>query len=157
MIRRDLLTGNWKPYIDRAMSLKPCYTGGLNGGEVAASILQDAAVGKHNVSDKLSGARRLQDAIVLGYQLQRISCKDPDLSIPEWYASAQNELGQRCSSPKLGDDGALEDCENLYKEFKIIHGDLLNLHDTKTFLSNLAKLAKVTEKDTKHHSRDSGA
>lgn len=34
MIRRDLLTGHWKPYIDRAMSLKPCYTGGVNGGEV---------------------------------------------------------------------------------------------------------------------------
>ena len=34
MIRRDLLTGHWKPYIDRAMSLKPCYAGGVNGGEV---------------------------------------------------------------------------------------------------------------------------
>ena len=34
MIRRDLLTGHWKPYIDRAMSLKPCYGGGTNGGEV---------------------------------------------------------------------------------------------------------------------------
>ena len=34
MIRRDLLTGHWKPYIDRAMSLKPCYDGGTNGGEV---------------------------------------------------------------------------------------------------------------------------
>lgn len=34
MIRRDLLTGNWKPYLERAISLKPCYEGGSNGGEV---------------------------------------------------------------------------------------------------------------------------
>lgn len=34
MIRRDLLTGHWKPYLERAISLKPCYEGGTNGGEV---------------------------------------------------------------------------------------------------------------------------
>lgn len=34
MIRRDLLTGHWKPYLERAISLKPCYEGGINGGEV---------------------------------------------------------------------------------------------------------------------------
>lgn len=28
MIRRDLLTGHWKPYLERAISLKPCYEGG---------------------------------------------------------------------------------------------------------------------------------
>lgn len=34
MIRRDLLSGHWKPYLERAISLKPCYSGGINGGEV---------------------------------------------------------------------------------------------------------------------------
>jgi hypothetical protein len=34
MIRRDLLSGNWTPYLERAVSLKPCYEGGTNGGEV---------------------------------------------------------------------------------------------------------------------------
>ena len=37
MIRRDLLTGHWKPYLERAISLKPCYEGGTNGGEVWSS------------------------------------------------------------------------------------------------------------------------
>ena len=34
MIRRDFLTGRWIPYLDHAISLKPCYQGGSNGGEV---------------------------------------------------------------------------------------------------------------------------
>ncbi|XP_024446089.1 L-arabinokinase [Populus trichocarpa] len=72
MIRRDLLTGHWKPYLERAISLKPCYEGGINGGEVAAHILQEIACGKNYASDKFSGARRLRDANVLGYQLQRV-------------------------------------------------------------------------------------
>ena len=38
MIRRDLLTGHWKPYLERAISLKPCYEGGINGGEVLTSF-----------------------------------------------------------------------------------------------------------------------
>lgn len=37
MIRRDLLTGHWTPYLERALSLKPCYEGGINGGEVPVS------------------------------------------------------------------------------------------------------------------------
>ncbi|XP_065880648.1 L-arabinokinase-like isoform X1 [Euphorbia lathyris] len=34
MIRRDLLTGHWQPYLECAISLKTCYEGGINGGEV---------------------------------------------------------------------------------------------------------------------------
>ncbi len=40
MIRRDLLTGHWKPYLERAISLKPCYEGGINSGEVISSLLE---------------------------------------------------------------------------------------------------------------------
>lgn len=48
MIRRDLLIGHWKPYLERAISLKPCYEGGINGGEVTSSLLEfyDSILGK---------------------------------------------------------------------------------------------------------------
>lgn len=52
---------------------------------------------------QLSGARRLRDAIVLGYQLQRAPGRD--LSIPDWYTRAENELGLRTSSPSAEVNG----------------------------------------------------
>ncbi|KAK4435658.1 L-arabinokinase [Sesamum alatum] len=150
MIRRDLLTGHWRPYLERAISLKPCYEGGINGGEVAARILQDTATGKNYTSDKHSGARRLRDAIVLGYQLQRIPGRD--LSIPEWYANAENELGLRTGS------GTAEMNEDSFamtsypEDFEILHGDVMGLSDTMNFLKSLTELdalldaGKSTEK-----------
>lgn len=42
---------------------------------------------------QLSGARRLRDAIVLGYQLQRAPGRD--ICIPDWYLLAENEVGLR--------------------------------------------------------------
>lgn len=39
MIRRDLLTGHWKPYLERAVSLKPCYKAGINGGQVPFELV----------------------------------------------------------------------------------------------------------------------
>ncbi|KAA8528210.1 hypothetical protein F0562_035539 [Nyssa sinensis] len=141
MIRRDLITGHWKPYLERAVCLKPSYEGGINGGEVAARILQDTAIGKNYASDKLSGARRLRDAIVLGYQLQRVPGRD--LCIPDWYANAENELGRRTGSP------AAEMTENSFfmnscpEDFEILHGDLQGLSDTMNFLKSLAELDTV--------------
>ncbi|KAA8519358.1 hypothetical protein F0562_013614 [Nyssa sinensis] len=138
MIKRDLITGHWKPYLERAVCLKPSYEGGINGGEVAARILQDTAIGKNNASDKLSGARRLRDAIVLGYQLQRVPGRD--LCIPDWYANAENELGRRTGSP------AAEMTENSFfmnsytEDFEILHGDLQGFSDTMSFLKSLAEL-----------------
>ncbi|XP_026428524.1 L-arabinokinase-like [Papaver somniferum] len=52
MIRRDLLTGRWAPYLQRAISLKPCYEGGVDGGKVTARILQDMDFGKNNTPQK---------------------------------------------------------------------------------------------------------
>ena len=40
---------------------------------------------------QLSEARRLHDAVVPGYQLQRAI--DQDISIPEWYGTPGNQLG----------------------------------------------------------------
>lgn len=39
MIRRDLWTGNWKAYLDRALTLRPCYQGGIDGGKVTIFLL----------------------------------------------------------------------------------------------------------------------
>ena len=41
----------------------------------------------------------MRDAIVLGYQLQRVPGRD--LCIPDWYANAENELGLRTGSPTV--------------------------------------------------------
>lgn len=144
MIRRDLLTGHWTPYLERALTLSPCYDGAINGGEVAARILLDTAAGKSHASDKLSGARRLRDAIVLGYQLQRSPGRD--LSIPDWYASAENELGLRTPpAEEPSTNGFLS--EPCVEDFEILHGELNGLSDTVIFLKSLAGLT---------HGSDSG-
>ncbi|KAI4316185.1 hypothetical protein L6164_024189 [Bauhinia variegata] len=145
MIRRDLLTGHWKPYLERAISLKPCYDVGINGGEVAAHILQETASGKNYASDKLSGARRLRDAIVLGYQLQRATGRD--LAIPEWYATAETHLG----AAPTPDDDLSSPLHPHHEDFKIVHGDVQGLPDTIAFLKSLSEL------DEKHPTREQKA
>ncbi|XP_042495779.1 L-arabinokinase-like [Macadamia integrifolia] len=140
MIRRDLLTGRWKPYLERALSLKPCYEGGINGGELAARILQDTAVGKNYASDKLSGVRRLRDAIVLGYQLQRVPGRD--ISIPEWYPLAENE---RIAMPSVEMRQESSLAKSFAEDFEILQGDLHGLPDTLSFLNSLAELSKVQD------------
>uniref|UniRef100_A0A7N0U897 L-arabinokinase n=1 Tax=Kalanchoe fedtschenkoi TaxID=63787 RepID=A0A7N0U897_KALFE len=136
MIRRDLLTGHWAPYLEHATTLRPCYDGSINGGEVAARILQDTAAGKNYVSDQLSGPRRLRDAIVLGYQLQRAPGRD--ISIPEWYINAQSELGLRTSVGLKAGTALIQSSST--EEFEILHGDVQGLPDTMTFLKSLANL-----------------
>ncbi|XP_010263341.1 PREDICTED: L-arabinokinase-like [Nelumbo nucifera] len=141
MIRRDLLIGHWTPYLERAISLKPCYEGGINGGEIAARILQDTAIGKNYVSDKLSGARRLRDAIVLGYQLQRVPGRD--IFIPDWYALAENQLGLRTASPISEMSRTSSLAKSCTEDFEILHGDLHGLSDTMNFLKSLAELDTI--------------
>ncbi|KAG8491107.1 hypothetical protein CXB51_014251 [Gossypium anomalum] len=145
MIRRDLLTGHWKPYLERAISLKPCYEGGINGGEVAAHILQETAIGKNYASD------RLRDAIVLGYQLQRVPGRD--VSIPEWYTNAENELGLSTGSPtsEMSESNAItEFCTD---DFEILHGDLQGLSDTRSFLNSLVELNNVSDSEKNNEKR----
>ncbi|XP_019707924.1 L-arabinokinase [Elaeis guineensis] len=137
MIRRDLLTGHWTPYLERALTLRPCYEGGINGGEVAACILQDTAIGKKYASDK-SGARRLRDAIVLGYQLQRAPGRD--IGIPDWYSLAENEVRLRPALPNTEINGNASLVELCIENFEILHGDLHGLSDTVAFLKSLSGL-----------------
>lgn len=138
MIRRDLLTGHWKPYLEHALSLKPCYEGGINGGEVAAYILQETAAGRNYASDKFSGASRLRDAIVLGYQLQRMPGRD--LCIPDWYANAENELGLGAGSPEVGMNEKNSQMNLWSDDFDILHGDHHGLPDTVSFLKSLSEI-----------------
>ncbi|CAD6248117.1 unnamed protein product [Miscanthus lutarioriparius] len=135
MIRRDLLTGHWKPYLQRAITLQPCYDGPINGGEVAAHILQDTAVGKKYISGKLSGARRLRDAIVLGYQLQRAPGRD--VGIPDWYSLSEKEISVRPMPTSHDMNGSPE---SSFEDFEILHGDMQGLTDTMSFLKSLSGL-----------------
>ncbi|KAL4614234.1 hypothetical protein ACB092_07G039700 [Castanea dentata] len=91
MARRDMLSGCWIPYLERAVNLKPCYEGGTNGGELAAHILQDTAVGKSCVLDKQTKVRRLQDVMVPGCQPQKVPGND--ILVTDWYTLAENKLG----------------------------------------------------------------
>lgn len=34
MNRRDFLGGRWVPYLERALTMKPCFNGSFNGGKV---------------------------------------------------------------------------------------------------------------------------
>ncbi|CAN1816328.1 ARA1 [Linum perenne] len=143
MIRRDLLVGHWKPYLERAISLKPCYEGGINGGEVASHILQETAIGKNYASDKLSGARRLRDAIVLGYQLQRSPGRD--ILVPEWYANAASELSKSTGSAtvQVSQGGPL--MSSYIEDFEILDGDIQGLSDTMSFLKSMVELDEINE------------
>ncbi|GAU15232.1 hypothetical protein TSUD_09700 [Trifolium subterraneum] len=110
-----------------------------------AHILQETAFGKNYASDKLSGARRLRDAIVLGYQLQRAPGRD--VAIPEWYAKAGDQLDQSATSP--GYDGGFISHSGI-EDFDIIHGDHHDLPDTVAFLQSLSELvAKHTKRERK--------
>ncbi|KAL0344948.1 UNVERIFIED_CONTAM: L-arabinokinase [Sesamum radiatum] len=154
IIRRDLLSGRWAPYIQRAITLKPCYEGGTNGGEVVAQILHDTALGKEPTPSKLRGSRRLKDAIVLGYQLQGVSGKDID--VPHWYTLAQTELSSRTPLP---DENSIQNTASAIgtEDFEILHGDHHGLSDTIGFLKSLTDLHALSNyaNSSKHQSRES--
>ncbi|KAF7817170.1 hypothetical protein G2W53_031139 [Senna tora] len=109
-----------------------------------AHILQETAFGKNYASDKLSGARRLRDAIVLGYQLQRAPGRD--IAIPEWYATAENQLGHSPRHSSVDDECSIFSSHT--EDFEILHGDVQGLSDTVAFLKSLAEL------DEKHTRRE---
>ncbi|POO03880.1 Mevalonate/galactokinase [Trema orientale] len=108
---------------------------------VAAHILQMTAFGKNYASDKLSGARRLRDAIILGYQLQRAPGRD--ICIPDWYANAESELGLGSGSPTFQMSERSSLMNSFTEDFEILHGDTQGLPDTLTFLKSLAELDGV--------------
>jgi len=54
----------------------------------------------------LSGARRLRDAIVLGYQLQRAPGRD--VGIPDWYSLSEKEISVRPTPTSHDMNGSAE-------------------------------------------------
>ncbi|KAJ1255603.1 hypothetical protein BS78_K183500 [Paspalum vaginatum] len=152
MIRRDLLTGHWKPYLLRAITLQPCYDGPINGGEVAARILQDTAVGKKYISGKLSGVRRLRDAIVLGYQLQRAPGRD--VGIPDWYSLSEKEISVHPTPTSHDMNGT---AELSFEDFEILHGDTQGLTDTMSFLKSLSGLVGNDLRNPEKQTRERAA
>ncbi|KAF4348287.1 hypothetical protein F8388_000541 [Cannabis sativa] len=105
---------------------------------VAAHILQETAFGKNYASNKLSGARRLRDAIILGYQLQRVAGRD--ICIPDWYSNAESELGLGSRSPTFQVTEKSSLMNSFTEDFEILHGDTQGLPDTLTFLKSLTEL-----------------
>nr|CAB3494936.1 unnamed protein product [Digitaria exilis] len=105
------------------------------GGQVVAQILQDTAIGKECISNKFSGARRLQDAIVSGYQLQRKPGRD--VNIPDWYSLSEAETSAGLTSKNIATKETAATC---FEDFEILHGDLQGLTDTMEFLKNLSEL-----------------
>lgn len=145
MIRRDFLTGCWSPYLEKALKIVPSYEEPLNGGEVVAKIIEDTVSGNYMTLRKKNGARRLQDAIVFGFQMQRMPGRE--LGIPNWYTHAEKELTLRSASSHEHLDLILS--ENSSKpeveKFEILHGDGYNLLDTTVFLKSLSKLTEMTD------------
>lgn len=135
MVRSDFLAGHWKPYLLRALTLQPCYNGPINGGEVVSQILQDTAIGNKCISDKASGARRLQDAMVSGYVLQRVPGRDA--GIPDWYSVSETKTGGGPTSQNVATKESAALC---IEDIEILHGDLQGLTDTVDFLKSLSEL-----------------
>ncbi|KAG2614045.1 hypothetical protein PVAP13_4KG375902 [Panicum virgatum] len=135
MIRSDFLTGHWKPYLLRALTLRPCYNGPINGGE-------------------FSGARRLQDAIVSGYQRQRAPGRD--VRIPDWYSLSETETGAGPTSKNVAiNETAASRC---FEDFEILHGDLQGLTDTMDFLKSLSELNRnILESSEKQYQERTAA
>lgn len=143
MNRRDFLSGRWVAYLERALIIKPCFNGSINGGKVAATLLEDAARGKADTIKPQSGARRLRDAIVFGFQLQRHPGREVD--IPDWYGPNETRLGllpakKSVDTVTLGIQGAPPPPELRVDDFEVLEGDVHGLPDTLQFLRTLAHL-----------------
>ncbi|CAK9216976.1 unnamed protein product [Sphagnum jensenii] len=140
MNRRDFLSGRWVPYLERALVIRPSFSGPVNGGEVAASLLEDAAHGKAYTIEPESGSRRLRDAIVFGFQMQRHPGREID--IPDWYMPTAICPGLGPVTRSHDSKGILQDAASneLGLEFEILEGSLHGLPDTASFLRSLARL-----------------
>ncbi|CAI0388032.1 unnamed protein product [Linum tenue] len=120
---------------------------------VAARILQDTAQGNTHTKYKACGARRLRDAIVLGYQLRGIS--ERNANVPDWYVHAPfplQEHEQSISNEEI--PFILCSCRHI-PDFEVLHGDLQGLSDTASFLKALGELSAIDfERDNKDQLRE---
>ncbi|OEL36892.1 L-arabinokinase [Dichanthelium oligosanthes] len=101
---------------------------------------------------RLSGARRLRDAIVLGYQLQRAPGRD--VGIPDWYSLSEKETGVRPTPSSHDMNGS---AESSFEDFEILHGDMQGLTDTMSFLKSLSGLAGNDPRGSEKQTRERAA
>ncbi|GAQ77636.1 galactokinase [Klebsormidium nitens] len=153
MKRQDFFEGRWQSYLDRAAVIHPNYSGRLDGGKVAARLLQDAALGRLDTRHRQGdGVGRLRDAIVLGYQLHRMPGR-LDIDVPEWYHAWASEAASPAPSPLHGSPlpelrlldtqpARMADqlTDSALASFTLLHGDLSGRPDTAAFLVTLARL-----------------
>eukprot|EP00850_Spirogloea_muscicola_P015467 SM000118S25610 [mRNA] locus=s118:402012:411493:+ [translate_table: standard] len=136
MRRRDFFDGTWAPYLSRALTIKPCYNGPLDGGKVVANILQAAARGQVGSISLQSGNSRLKDAIIFGYKLHRYPGRI-NMEVPDWYTKEQYR--HQDSSFPVGSVSAVEEPRS-HGGFDILHGSTHGLSDTIGFLQMLSTL-----------------
>lgn len=115
MKRRDFLSGNWAPYLERAVALHPCYDAPTNGASVVADLLAEAAAefrtprqprrpgsALGNEASAGGGRTRLRDTIAWGYILGRPAQREDaasssphstpgstSMEVPEWYTTGR--------------------------------------------------------------------
>eukprot|EP00850_Spirogloea_muscicola_P015687 SM000122S25794 [mRNA] locus=s122:376915:386453:+ [translate_table: standard] len=136
MRRRDFFDGTWAPYLSRALTIKPCYNGPLDGGKVVAKFLEAAARGQVGSISLQSGNSRLKDAIIFGYKLHRYPGRI-NMEVPDWYTKEQYR--HQDSSFPVGSVSVVEE-QWSHGDFDILHGSTQGLSDTIEFLQMLATL-----------------
>eukprot|EP00898_Chlorokybus_atmophyticus_P005965 jgi/Chlat1/636/Chrsp103S00005 len=139
MSRRDFFAGNWHPYLDRALKLKPMYSEPVDGGQVVAKTLIDVALGRLQAPQG-GGKKRLRDAIVLGFLLQRTD----ELNVPDWYARRKSFEVDSASTALDSSAAAQSELEHqaggLHGAFQVVDGSTLGLADTEDFLQTLSRI-----------------
>eukprot|EP00850_Spirogloea_muscicola_P019500 SM000192S04895 [mRNA] locus=s192:52862:62216:+ [translate_table: standard] len=136
MRRRDFFDGTWAPYLSRALTIKPCYNGPLDGGKVVANFLEAAARGQVGSISLQSGNSRLKDAIIFGYKLHRYPGRI-HMEVPDWYTKEQYH--HQDSSLPIGSVDVVEE-QRSHGDFDILHGSTHGLSDTIEFLQMLSTL-----------------
>lgn len=147
MKRRDFVSGNWAPYLRRALELRPKYSGSTDGAATVAQLIQSTALVRPDLERPflmLQGKERLRDTIAWGYALGR---PGDVVDVPEWYArgglptDTPTDLSQTVVTPKP--DGSVT--FNV-AGFEVLSGPELlesDFSDTLQFVSVLDELAKA--------------
>ena len=151
MARRDFFAGHWRPALERASQLRPCYTAPTNGAAVAAAEISRRGREPRRARGDAEGASRLRDAVVFGLQLLR--ARDSVVAVPEWYTngatpakpaalgrtpSARRVLGRTRAPPWAAAFGS--GAKDGAREMVVEAGDDLGLPDTRAFIGLLGEL-----------------
>ncbi|GBG79336.1 hypothetical protein CBR_g29486 [Chara braunii] len=152
----DFCCGKWGPYLEQAYGMRPDYCESLKGGEVVASILEDAATGNIVGRKKRTAVERLRDAIAFGYYMPRMP-EGTDSNGTSWWYLEQQPSFESYWSPlsasntllNASSDDVLHNAHAQSPEikmlgttagFQILRGSTHNLDDTDAFLRLLSRM-----------------